>query len=605
MYLKRYGPWAGYLFIIIIWVIWCFIFLPKGLDFTDEGYYCSQAWRFSQGDLPFKDGWAPAGLSFWWLSWVFTFVPNCSLLGLRAIWAVILLLGALISARIMFKYYNPIISAVGVIIGLFFATYWSLKILTYNNIYIPELILAIWLWLIAGSGNTRYHLFMACAAGLMAALATTCRLSLLPVILLPFVTTLYDWVCGIDIKTFKLPVAYFAGYLAGLLLFFLLLSIWGVLGDLTRLASNEDGYHSVSDIFINYSISCFYYLIPTLLVLPLVAIVKYKDIKLFAKSYPIRIYVVVAAILVFLLIMAINRSELTTALDIFKVDFMGLISGPFNVRTLTLIGGTYPIAVLPLFSIAMCIVAVDLILHVFEKDYKAKFITHERSSLGIIIIFILFVIMAGTANLPAKTPLEIAFMPVGMATGIIWLWVSKYPGFYGARDTYTIISSSCLAIILIFCALVGVINSRYPYGDSCVDVLTTIPNAPKLACIYTTPDRARITDEVVEAVEKLSKDGSRILAYDEIPMIYYLSSRLPSEKVTWVRSDMSFSVRSLIVDDMIKRNRLPSLVVRTSGYQPRIENDPIDAYVLRHYKLVQEIDGFQILLPVDYNDKKL
>lgn len=126
-----------------------------------------------------------------------------------------------------------------------------------------------------------------------------------------------------------------------------------------------------------------------------------------------------------------------------------------------------------------------------------------------------------------------------------------------------------------------------------------------MACFYTTHDRIHIIDKAVEAVKSYSEDGSRILVYDEIPMIYNLTSRLPSEKVTWVRSDMSFPVRSLIVDDIIRSGRLPSLVFRTRDYQPRAYNDPINDYVLTNYTVVQEINGFQILVPIDYNDENL
>jgi len=35
-------------------VLWLFP-RTKGIDFTDEGLYVSMAWRFYQGDLPFRD----------------------------------------------------------------------------------------------------------------------------------------------------------------------------------------------------------------------------------------------------------------------------------------------------------------------------------------------------------------------------------------------------------------------------------------------------------------------------------------------------------------------------------------------------------------------
>ena len=35
----------------VAWAVWCAHFLPWGVDFTDEGLYCADAWRFEQGDV--------------------------------------------------------------------------------------------------------------------------------------------------------------------------------------------------------------------------------------------------------------------------------------------------------------------------------------------------------------------------------------------------------------------------------------------------------------------------------------------------------------------------------------------------------------------------
>ena len=60
------------------WAIWHTYFVAKGLDFIDEGLYCSAAWRFAQGALPFRDWVAAWVLPLRWLSLAESGAKNCS-----------------------------------------------------------------------------------------------------------------------------------------------------------------------------------------------------------------------------------------------------------------------------------------------------------------------------------------------------------------------------------------------------------------------------------------------------------------------------------------------------------------------------------------------
>ena len=43
----------GSFLLAAVWAAWCIYFLPKGLDFTDEGLYCSEAWRLPRVTFQF------------------------------------------------------------------------------------------------------------------------------------------------------------------------------------------------------------------------------------------------------------------------------------------------------------------------------------------------------------------------------------------------------------------------------------------------------------------------------------------------------------------------------------------------------------------------
>lgn len=66
---------------------------------------------------------------------------------------------------------------------------------------------------------------------------------------------------------------------------------------------------------------------------------------------------------------------------------------------------------------------------------------------------------------------------------------------------------------------------------------------------------------------------------------------------------------------MINRDRLPQLVIRATyttkhpnwpttqrplaWKEDQQETDPIDKYVREHYRVIQEIDGCQVMVPVE------
>ena len=265
MITKRRTFLIGSLLLTSVWIAWCIYFLPKGIDFTDEGLYCSDAWRLAQGDLPFRDSLAGSGLSFWWASMIFRVYPSVSLLGLRIVWAVVMLLCALITAKLISRYFDSIISFLGIAVALSFATSGAIKILSYNTMPMLGLLMVCWLWLAACNRSGKTQLLLAAGAGIAALLATSCRISLLPIVFLPIITIAYDYCCGIKMEG-RLPatITFMATYLGGLACFLLALNAIDLTGSFfhSLTATTSIPGYSLSEQLFNFRDAVLYYLFP-------------------------------------------------------------------------------------------------------------------------------------------------------------------------------------------------------------------------------------------------------------------------------------------------------------------------------------------------------
>ena len=198
-----------------------------------------------------------------------------------------------------------------------------------------------------------------------------------------------------------------------------------------------------------------------------------------------------------------------------------------------------------------------------------------------------------------------------MAIGLFWLWITEQTEHPIKIRSAWLLKGVFIVLLLLYTFL-GISPNRFPYRSGSDGEQVVMPTTIKLHSILTTSDRAHTVDRLVDAVKLNSKAGDRILAYENLPMLYYLSDRLPSTNMTWLTEDYPRSLRESILEDMISRGRLPQLVIRAtyttrdpewptirsplnwSGNQQ--ETDPIDKYVREHYKMIQEIDGFQVMV---------
>jgi len=600
----------GIIILTLAWAIWCVFFLPAGVNVTDEGLYCSEAWRLAQGDLPFKDSYAFSGLSFWFLSGVFQIFPGCGLLGLRIVWAVVMLLCAFVMAGILLRYFDPVISFIASGASLFFVTGGFIKVLCYNQMPVLGLLVAVWLWLAACESGGRKQVLFAAGAGVSALMATLCRISLLPVIFLPLLTTAYDSLYGFrPAGWIKTTFVFMAAYIIGLACFLLTLYINDLLDYFTSslLATTSGAGHSLDDMVSNFIYSFLYLLIPSVLLLIVILFKHYQSFTAtLRKNKKLSIGIlIILAVLCFM--------TFFFGLDIIcrvTLQLLDNIYGPLTI----LFGNTFGAAILIynyiLIVIAFSITFAAAICHFGyatgnENNYKE----HSAYRLSFVALFMSILMILGTNNYPSSYAVRaISWLPISVAFCLTWSWIGWKTNSISNNVCRWLIRSPLIlaALIYVFC---GIVLSCYPYGDHYIGDLNKEATSTKLRGIITTSERAQILDSLVAAVDRYSSPGDRILAYDHLPMLYFLTNRLPSTNTTWL---LGWPLRDSILNDMISRHRLPKLVIRAQfsvSYLPHWpvvndplkwnDADPIDKYIREHYRIIEEIDGVQILLPVD------
>lgn len=589
----------GCLVLAAVWAVWCVFFLPRGIGLWDEGWYCSEAWRLAQGDLLFRDTLGSStSLTFWWLSWVFRIFPECGLLGLRIIWAIVMLLCALVTANLMLRYYNPLVSFASAAAALFFVDA-VITITTINYITMPvlPLLFAAWLWLTAYRRSGKGQLFLAAGAGAAAFLATTCKVTLVVVIFLPILTIIYDRCCGVKTDgLWRAAIVFFTTYLTGVVCFFLIIDWMGLIGDLFSgwVLVTSWGRHGLDDMAHMMILSTLFILLPGLLVASIAALLKWKkNLTALSARYrgavkyrvlpAIFACIVPLAILVWLYLHKLGGFEYVRALvsQLIKNDVL------INMAWV-------------LFIFATAVIIADITFHLLNyvfniRTNKDVARTHDRCRLGIMAVFLCLVLILGTNEFPARPAWANAWLLISLAVCLSCVWFTEWSRHVTKFHLVWLLRGVGIAVLLLF-PCYAILRDVNPYDDRPVWELSASPSTARARGIVTTPERADLIDSLVDSVERNSEAGDRILVYHQLPMLYYLTDRLPSTNITWPWPAMPKSSLQSAVEDMIQRDTIPKVVVYYL-WVPQASDDPIHEYVTEYYEVVQEVGSIQIMLP--------
>ena len=600
MYRNKRIVIVGSLLLAAAWAAWCVFFLAKGLTFEDVGFDCTEAWMLAQGELPFRDVASSAiTLASWWSSWIFRIHPECSLLDLRIIWAIVMLLCALVTANIMLRYFNPWLSFIGAAASLFFVTGGApeFRVLSYNTMPHLPLLLTIWMWLIACQRSGKTQVFFAAGAGTVAFLATTCRISVILIILLPILTTIYDRYCAIKTSRRQASIAFLASYLTGAVCFFLIVGAAGLTDDLLNrwMMITTIRRHGTYELSYNIISSSLFILAPGLVIALAAAFIKYRKtfISLLTKHrHAIKRSLAIAIPCVFFIVAMLWF-------------YFYELSGGIYLRELTNYVTGHPKhlwrAWVP-FLLITGVVLADVIFHTLgcrsnPKTGNEASATHNRSRLGVIAIFLSLLMILGSAALPAKSAWTSAWLLISLAVGIPWVWIAGWSKHLTKPNFALLLRGIAIAFLLLYPCL-GIMKSFNPRGDRPIWQLSASPQTRLLQDIITTPRRAAEVDSITNAVEHHSEAGDRILVYYNNPMLYYLTHRLPSTSHLNLKVEVNKSRKS-ILQNMLAQDKTPRVVVYSSFERvPEwVRNDPIHKYVEDSYKVVQRIGKTRIMVP--------
>ena len=148
-----------------------------------------------------------------------------------------------------------------------------------------------------------------------------------------------------------------------------------------------------------------------------------------------------------------------------------------------------------------------------------------------------------------------------------------------------------------------------PYRDAPAAELTATFSGGALAGIHSTPSRVRIVNHLLDELANRVKAGEFLLAYDEIPLVYFLTDTRPANEFAFTNKLLSVERRARAVAAVQRKGRAPRYCVRcvihtsqlgwpvvrnTIPYSPDPGFDPYHAFVDANYTPVATVWPFQI-----------
>jgi hypothetical protein len=107
------------------------------------------------------------------------------------------------------------------------------------------------------------------------------------------------------------------------------------------------------------------------------------------------------------------------------------------------------------------------------------------------------------------------------------------------------------------------------YGDTSRSMLTAEMHSARLRHVWTRPGRQESFDGLVDAVQRESRTGDRVLAYSSVSLIYYAARRRPLFDITWMDILPPYDLVSRLT--RLCSEEVPALIVRTRGSLMNVE----------------------------------
>ena len=185
---------------------------------------------------------------------------------------------------------------------------------------------------------------------------------------------------------------------------------------------------------------------------------------------------------------------------------------------------------------------------------------------------------------------------------------------FGLSSSETKVFRNFVFILLVMFSLY--VSFVYTYNDSRnrIKMLYSVKH-PRLRGIFTTQERAKVTQELLDEMPKYVKEDDYLLAYNNIPMLYFLTKTKPYLYNSWMEDELPYKLRQSLEKAIKERPCLPVVIkakyTANDSYWPRrnallklsdIQKEnmtTIENFTkLNRYSIVWENDYFEILIPL-------
>lgn len=572
---------------ILAVVFWCGLYrIQFGINYTDEGLYLASPMRYALGDLPFRDEWMNSLHMFdLVLAPLFHFFPNVSVYHIRLVWLVVQF-SAMLAVYMLFKRFSsPLV--VSLACG---STVWLSNFIWTPGYHLMGAFFFALGWALWLSGclskSRRVSILLGLVGGLAFTLAAISYVPLVIVLIVPALVLAAPLFTRrrrttITLATFVFLVTY-AALSTVLLLSFAGLHLLGHWIDACNAILAYPWYVA------NSGQKFFYFVDQISRYAPIPPAVAMIVLGVFLcsrwRNFPGRLgqgggwiaMILLAAVtggLVFVVIFYLRIRSISAFLD--------SACQTLPLRIVAAVSGLH-------------LGALILLAFRGSGEESAEWrLVYSSFLAGAVMLALIYAV-------PSNHAFKITY-------GVLPIMVSGVVAVHRLlRDSATgpIQRAASTLLMAAFSLAVGIgsfqFQSRCNYQGRPMYLLTHKFSDPLLSGLRAEREQVSTTENVLRYLSGRVQRGEFLLAYDGIPLLYYLTRTRPAIDHCWTLKYVPIALRKRAVQKMIEGDRVPRYAVRYTGpallgkYSSDEAVDPINAFVEKHYTIETALPPFQI-----------
>jgi len=481
---------------------YCILWIWQGFDITDEGYNLTLQWLRAVGyNLDYGQDstrWLSTLAAGLWLK----ITGSLGLIGARFGWAITVSITALLAYNILKNIIDAPKAYLGVISVAIISNYHGTMVINYNAF--PSLLLVASIWSLLNAHfnckSTRRQLVWSAFSGFFISLSIMSRLPLILILPLPFVPYFIQLVVEKKSNKNTLKLS-FVSFLFSIGTVLLCISYLYYIGQLDSLI---DSFKAISGGSKSaYSSQ---------------SLIKVTLNSLLNSVYIGTIFIFISLFFFFLLDKLFTNTNILNFIFLFGILFLIIFPSllRFNLYQYVIPGTT------------LYFIIFSLIFY-FIKRSESYCYLKEITYLTLAITYSISIFLgSGNGILNIKHGLWLIFPLFLFVTQNNLLNLLNKESSKTSLKNY----ASLTLFALVFAG--AIIRFYNPYRDSFNRFQLTAPlHHPNLQYVYTTVDRAASVNELLEQINKITTPGESILAYNNIPMIHYLTRTIPFLDNPW------------------------------------------------------------------------